>query len=319
MVRAIDATGKKDNSPAKYEWTVGLDNDGDGYPDYCGAEPDCDDMNPEVHPGVAEATCDGIDNDCDVQTPDDPNGDGDPVSFCSGDCNDSNPAIYLGATEIICNAIDENCNGMTDDIPPDGEGDGITICSGDCNDANKNIHPGAKESACNEIDDNCAGGIDETEVVSFIDANLESAVRNELDKPTGTILNTNLCDLFSLYAEGNNIIHLNGLEYCTNLMVLELTSNQINDLSPLAGLTNLLSLGLASNQLSDTRLSLLSNLTNLTELDLQSNQVSDLSPLVANPGLGTGDVVSLGNNPLSAKACNEEIPALKARGVYYLG
>ncbi|MFC1889379.1 putative metal-binding motif-containing protein [Thermodesulfobacteriota bacterium] len=42
------------------------DNDGDGYDDEaCGGE-DCDDTDPEVHPGNLE-TCNGVDDDCDGQ------------------------------------------------------------------------------------------------------------------------------------------------------------------------------------------------------------------------------------------------------------
>jgi hypothetical protein len=38
-----------------------LDADGDGYSPWCG---DCDDLDPDVHPGAPE-TCDGVDDDCD--------------------------------------------------------------------------------------------------------------------------------------------------------------------------------------------------------------------------------------------------------------
>jgi len=37
--------------------------------------------------------------------------------------------------------------------------------------------------------------------------------------------------------------------------------------------------------------------------------------LVDNPGLGEGDYVSLGNNPLSSDSINTYVPQLRARGV----
>ena len=44
-----------------------VDNDGDAWL----ADEDCDDSNPDVHPG-AEEVCDGIDNDCDGDVDEEP-------------------------------------------------------------------------------------------------------------------------------------------------------------------------------------------------------------------------------------------------------
>ena len=54
-------------------------------------------------------------------------------------------------------------------------------------------------------------------------------------------------------------------------------------------------------------------------LRLDYNQIEDISPLVANTGLGEGDEVILIDNPLNNQALNEQVPALKSRGVtvYY--
>jgi MYXO-CTERM domain-containing protein len=49
-------------------WTIGsfdrdqVDEDGDGYTP---AEGDCDDTDPDIHPGAADDDCDGVDEDCD--------------------------------------------------------------------------------------------------------------------------------------------------------------------------------------------------------------------------------------------------------------
>ena len=43
--------------------------------------------------------------------------------------------------------------------------------------------------------------------------------------------------------------------------------------------------------------SVLANLTNLETLSLDNNRITDLSPLVANTGLDSGDLVDVRNNP----------------------
>jgi len=117
-----------------------------------------------------------------------------------------------------------------------------------------------------------------SETVSFPDGNLEVAVRDALGKPLGEeILAAELAKLTTLHAESKRIANLSGLEYCTNLIVLDLADNQISDISPLSSLTNLTELSLALNQISDT--TPLANLTGLIWLCLNGNQISDLSPL----------------------------------------
>jgi len=133
-------------------------------------------------------------------------------------------------------------------------------------------------------------------VVNFPDPNLEAAVREEIGKPTGDILDTDLVGTgFTLLsAVGDGIVDLTGLEYCTDLTDLNLYSNQISDISALAGLTNLTNLRLGSNQISDV--SALSGLTNLSSLSLYNNQISDLSAL---SGLINLSNLKLANNQIS--------------------
>ena len=115
-----------------------------------------------------------------------------------------------------------------------------------------------------------------------------------------------LTNLEQLYVPGNEIVDLNPLISLTNLRSLWLSQNDIFDVSPLAALTNLLVLVLDYNEIVD--LSPLATLTNLQVLRLTSNEV-------ANTGLGGWDEVFLEGNPLSDLARNEQIPALRARGV----
>ena len=65
------------------------DADGDGY-----AVTDCDDEDATVHPGAPEIPYDGVDNDCDEQTPDD-DLDGDGV-LVADDCDDGNQWVWDG-------------------------------------------------------------------------------------------------------------------------------------------------------------------------------------------------------------------------------
>jgi internalin A len=115
------------------------------------------------------------------------------------------------------------------------------------------------------------------EAVYFPDPNLEAAIREAIGKPTGDIYPSDLVGLTSLDAYERNISDLTGLEYCTNLRSLYLSSNQISDISPLSNLTSLECLSLSSNRISD--ISPLSNFTHLTSLHLRSNRISDISPL----------------------------------------
>lgn len=59
-VRAVDAAGNADATPASRSWTVIVDADGDGF--Y--SNTDCNDSNASVHPGATDVPGDGIDQDC---------------------------------------------------------------------------------------------------------------------------------------------------------------------------------------------------------------------------------------------------------------
>ncbi|WP_448523986.1 leucine-rich repeat domain-containing protein [Pseudothermotoga sp.] len=143
---------------------------------------------------------------------------------------------------------------------------------------------------------------DPKQPVTFVDLNLEKAVRSALkissDQP---ITRADMARLTNLSVRNKSIQNLSGLECAINLKELRLNNNQISDLCPLSTLTNLKWLYMDNNQISDIlplanlfnlhTLSLsnnrisdiqpLSNLTNMEWLDLSNNQIGDISPLAS--------------------------------------
>ncbi|HOD08376.1 MAG TPA: MopE-related protein [Myxococcota bacterium] len=136
--------------------------------------------------GSVDEICDSKDNDCDGQTDEGCDDDGD--DFCDssmvlsgipsvcpnggGDCDDNSLQIKPTAIEK-CDNIDNNCDQDTDegcDDDVDGYCDAAmtitgtpTICpngGNDCNDLVAARNPGASET-CNGVDDNCNGSTDE--------------------------------------------------------------------------------------------------------------------------------------------------------------
>ena len=123
-----------------------------------------------------------------------------------------------------------------------------------------------------------------------------------------------LTSLRTLELDNNSISNITPLSGLTSLTSLTLYRNNISDISALSGLTSLRSLSLPNNNISD--ISALSGLPNLIRLWLSSNNISDLSPLVVNTGLeGSGNLVDVRNNPLSATSINTHIPILQGRGI----
>ena len=145
------------------------DNDGDGYgvgAGCTGAE-DCDDSNAAVNPAASETAYDGLNNDCDLVTPDDDlDGDG---HVLASDCDDLDPNIHPTATEL-CDTVDSNCNGSLVDSFPDNDGDFDPDCTdpdddndgdpdgSDCNPFDPGIGSNAVDLECNGIDEDCVDG-----------------------------------------------------------------------------------------------------------------------------------------------------------------
>jgi serine/threonine protein kinase len=87
-------------------------------------------------------------------------------------------------------------------------------------------------------------------IVTFSDANLENIIRNDAGISSGNIYETDLEKLTTLYADNSGIKTLGGLDYCNNLIEVDLHNNQISDISALVNLKNLQFLDLEGNPLS---------------------------------------------------------------------
>ena len=122
-----------------------------------------------------------------------------------------------------------------------------------------------------------------------------------------------LTNLKQLTLNSNGIGDVSALSALTYLDQVTLSFNEIVDVSPLASRTRLNLLDLRFNQIVD--ISALSRLARLERVWLKSNRIVDVGALVANTGLGEDDIVDLSDNPLSVRALNEQIPALRERGV----
>jgi hypothetical protein len=167
------------------------DRDGDGVP----GNMDCNDDDPEIHPGADEICGNGIDENCvidlegcdDGDRPCDLDGDGSPGRVprtnCGSDCDDANPDINPRALEgcvqdaegvrhcygcgedLSGDGLDNNCNGRIDEgcFEQDVDNDGVpyldaeTMTVVDCNDCNSAVGPGFPTVCGNVVDEDCDG------------------------------------------------------------------------------------------------------------------------------------------------------------------
>ena len=175
-------------------------------------------------------------------------------------------------------------------------------------------------------------------VVTIPDLVLETAIRKQLNIPSGPICEADMLLLTTLSEPNGGISSFEGLQYATNLSSLslprkytqyvsltpltgltklthlDLSQTLIPDLTPLAGLVSLKELELYNTNIND--LTPLAELTSLEALNLQQNYISNITALVSNTGLGAGDTVNLGNNCLDLSSdFITDIHILEGRGV----
>ena len=134
-------------------------------------------------------------------------------------------------------------------------------------------------------------------IITFVNKNLDKAVRDIINKPTGALYKSDVAKITKLSAVGSYqdyISNLSGIENLINLQSLDLDFNQIKDISALRGLTNLKYLNLCFTQISE--ISALKGLTNLQTLGLYFNQIKDISALKGLTNLQTLDLIG---NPIS--------------------
>ena len=116
------------------------------------------------------------------------------------------------------------------------------------------------------------------QVVKIPDPNLENAIREALQLPTGEpITQKEMQQLITLAAWHKGITDLTGLEHAIYLKRLSLRYNQITDISPLTNLINLEELMLDDNPIAD--ISPLAGLPNLKILRIPETLVTDFTPI----------------------------------------
>lgn len=162
-------------------------------------------------------------------------------------------------------------------------------------------------------------GSSNSQILTFADENLEQVIRNNIDKPTGTLYKNDVENITQLIIPHSisNISNLSGIENLVNLEYFQAAYSNISDISPLKGLPNLKHLALAHSQIIDINplkeltnleslsllfngkikdVSPLSGLTNLKSLELSYNQINDISPLKELTNL---TMLELRSNPIS--------------------
>ncbi|HOX43618.1 MAG TPA: C25 family cysteine peptidase [Myxococcota bacterium] len=112
------------------------DADGDGHMALtCPDGDDCDDADPDVHPGAEDPCEDGLDQDCDGQDRicpcRDADQDGHQAADCGGDdCDDGDAGAHPGADELCGDGLDQDCSGADLECEPEPEDGGGGCATG---------------------------------------------------------------------------------------------------------------------------------------------------------------------------------------------
>jgi Leucine-rich repeat (LRR) protein len=113
-------------------------------------------------------------------------------------------------------------------------------------------------------------------------------------------------DIDELELSQSDINDLEGVQFCSHTIILDLSENFIEDISLLWNLSQLEELNLSGNRISI--LDDLSNLRNLRTLDLANNYIDDLSPLYS---LNSLEYLDVSGNPVNP----DQVKELKELGV----
>jgi Leucine-rich repeat (LRR) protein len=109
-------------------------------------------------------------------------------------------------------------------------------------------------------------------------------------------------DIEEFELSSSDINDLDGVQFCINAKIIDVSNNRISDLTPLFGLTNLEELNLSDNQIG--YIDGISNLVNLKSILLSNNYIEDISPLFE---LKMLEYVDLTGNKPDFKQINELI------------
>ena len=106
---------------------------------------DCNDNESSIHPGAAEDTGNGIDDNCNgladevggMPSSNSLDEDADAWGITQGDCNDHNPQVNPGLVESVGDRVDNDCDGLGDEAAnntpssdtTDQDGDGYTMAN----------------------------------------------------------------------------------------------------------------------------------------------------------------------------------------------
>jgi len=191
------------------------DDDGDGYTPN---EGDCDDTDPEVHPGHEEEP-NGTDDDCDGDVDEGTalyDDDGDGWTEQDGDCDDGEENTYPDAPELG-DGLDNDCDGQVDEgtVLFDDDGDGYTESEGDCDDADPAAYPNATE-APDGIDNDCDGVIDEGTVAYDDDGDGYSENDGDCDDSDADVNPGEIEECDGLDNDCNGTVDDEGAEGCVN-------------------------------------------------------------------------------------------------------